>query len=382
MGSEIDMKLFNNIGNSFRKYRYRVQRNIINFFEQREFLRIITLVLLIWLIGTTLLFFLERHENSDFDSLPKAFWNIAVYLFSGLDSGEPTTVGGQITATIVLVLSAGLVAIFTAQIASFFIERKLRGRMNLPSKYKLRDHIVICNWNELVIPLIEQLHAEVVDFKRPIVIISQDDNAGNFPDKYSGLYEDVFVIKGDPTKEDVLNRASTVNAYSVIVLADRKLGELGDAKSILICLAIRSIESKAEEDIHIHICVEGADLRHVEHLEKAKADEIICSEDFSMGLLAQSTLSHNLSTIYKNLVTNSEDTNEFYQIEIPDKFLKYTFTELGKYIYENRDADNPFLLVGINKAGKPILNPKPGEVINIEAEDRAIVIAWKKPKLV
>ncbi len=365
-----------------RRGRDLIFRMVYKFFEQKEFLRIIIWVLIIWLIGASLLYFLERDTNSDFNSLPKAFWNIAVYLFSGLDSGHPTTVGGQIVATVVLILSAGVVAVFTAQIASFFIERKLRGRMNLP-KYKLKDHIVICNWNELAIPLIEQIHADVVDYKRPVVIISQDDNAGNFPNQYSGVYEDVFIIKGDPTKEEILKRAGTLSAHSVIVLADRTLGDLGDAKSILICLAVRSLESKSEdEDIHIHICVEGADLRHVEHLEKADANEIICSEDFGMGLLAQSALSHNLSKIYRRLVTNSKSTNEFYQIEIPKKFLKYTFTELGKYIYENRDSENPFLLVGINRDGDPIVNPKPHEIIRIEEGDLGIVIAWKKPELV
>ncbi len=351
------------------------------FFENHEFLRILAAVFVIWLFGASILLFTEGRSNPEFDTLYKSFWNIAVYLFSGLDSGVPVTIAGRIITTVILVLSAGVVAVFTAAIASFLIEKRLRGKMKMPS-YELRDHIIICNWNEMGIPLIEQLHADIVRNKRPVVIISENHEAADFPDEDdNAVFENVYLIKGGPTSEAVLKRANIQNVFSVIILADRTQKELADAKSILTCLNIRRTCEKLGSQRDIHICAQGVDLSNVDHLEQAGAEEIVCSEDFGMRLLAHSALSHNLSNVYRRLLTISGDSNEIYQISIPDAFIGKSFSDLYQHTYRTRSAENPLLLLGINSAGDIRINPRPNNGNIIKKDDLAIVVAWEEPEL-
>jgi len=213
--------------------------------------RLAVIILTIWLIGASILWFTEGAQNIEFNSLPKSIWNIAVYLFSGLDSGVPQTTIGKIIVTMILVMSLGIVGIFTATIASMLVEhriggkRKMRigGKRKMP-KYELKNHIVICNWNTKGLPLVKEVHAKIVTNKRPIVIITDQEDEVDFPEHEDvPEFEDVYIIKGDPTNEIILKRANVHNAYTVVVLADPKQGDLADAKSILVCMGIRRVRS-------------------------------------------------------------------------------------------------------------------------------------------
>jgi len=157
-------------------------------FRDYSFLRLVVFLLVIGIVGSVVLHLTEGSVNEEFGSLPKAAWNIAVYLLSGLDSAVPMTAGGKIAVAMVLVLSLGVVATFTASMASFLVERRLGSGGKMPG-YDLRDHIVLCNWNDKGIPIIEELHAEIVKDRRPMVKVSGETNEVHMipvPDEFIG----------------------------------------------------------------------------------------------------------------------------------------------------------------------------------------------------
>jgi len=210
-------------------------------FKDYKIIRLVAIIFLIWLVGASILWITEGSSNQDFNSLPKSLWNIAVYLFSGLDSGVPSTVLGKIIVACILILSLGIVGIFTATIASMLIENRVGGKRKMP-KYDLSDHIVICNWNEKGVSIIKEVHAKIVKHKRPVVIVSEQGEKIQFPDNDDlPEFENIYVINGDPANEIILKRANVQLAYSVIILADPEQGELGDAKSILVAMGVRSV---------------------------------------------------------------------------------------------------------------------------------------------
>jgi len=285
-------------------------------FKDYKIIRLVAIIFLIWLVGASILWITEGSSNQDFNSLPKLLWNIAVYLFSGLDSGIPSTFLGKIIVACILILSLGIVGIFTATIASMLIENRIGGKRKMP-KYDLRDHIVICNWNEKGVSIIKEVHAKIVKHKRPVVIVSEQGDKIQFPDNDDlPEFEDIYVINGDPANEIILKRANVQLAYSVIILADPDQGELGDAKSILVAMGVRSVCEELGVS-KTYTAIEGLSSQNIEHLRKAGADEIISAGAFSTLLLAQTSLVHGLSTIYKNLLTISEETNEIYLVDVP-----------------------------------------------------------------
>ncbi len=356
----------------------RVTWPVRRLFRDYQIARLIVAIILIWIMGAAFLRGTEGCSNQDFNSLPKAFWNIAVYLFSGMDSGEPQTASGRIGVVVILVLSAGVVAIFTGTIASLFVEHHTGGRRRMPA-YELKDHILVCNWNEKGLPMIRELHARVLKDKRPIVVISEEAEAGKFPDREDAPeFEDVYLIKGDPASDVILKRANVQYAHSVVVLADPAQGNLADAKSILICMGVCSTCEELGMS-KTHISVEGILPENVAHLRRAGADEIVCAGDFGMMLLAQSVLAHGLSTVYRNLLTVSEETNEIYLVPIPRDLVGKNFAELGEAMFKNRNGENPVLLLGLKSGERIMLNPRAQEHKVLKEGDQAVVIALNPP---
>lgn len=114
-------------------------------------------------------------------------------------------------------------------------------------------------------------------------------------------------------------------------------------------------------------------------MRKAGADEIISAGAFSTLLLAQTSLVHGLSTIYKNLLTISEETNEIYLVNVPENYIGKNFSELGATIYMHRDDKNPIILIGVKSDERVFLNPKPSEFKNFKRGDKAIIISFERP---
>ena len=343
---------------------------------RHPFSRMVVILLMMWLIAAVVLHYTEGSSNREFDTFPKVFWNIAVYFFSGLDSAQPTTPLGRTIVTVVLVLSVGMVAVFTGMIASFLVDVRIGSRRRMP-KYKLNDHIVICNWNDKATPIIRELHAEIIKDRRPIVVISKQLEAAELPEKEDDrAFEDVFLVRGDPANEIVLKRAGVEDAYSVLILADPKEGHLADAKGILIAMAVRSVA--AADDVHI--CVEGVDPGNVDHLRRAGANEIVGASDFAMMLLAQSSLAHGLSTVYRDLLSVSSETNEIYIMPVPDSFVGKSFEDLGVAVFQNRHADNPAILIGARTKNGILVNPRRAAMDLFVAGDQIIVVALERPE--
>ena len=104
---------------------------------------------------------------------------------------------------------------------------------------ELSGHVVICNWTPKASSLIEQLHADIVSVKRPIVVISSGIENCVFSE--DAVYDEVYFIPGDPSSDRVLARANIAKAYAAVILADPGLDEHADSRSILIALAIAAI---------------------------------------------------------------------------------------------------------------------------------------------
>lgn len=343
-------------------------------------LRLLLVLVAIWFVGALILRFTEGPVNEDFRTLADSFWNITVYLFSGLERGMPETVIGRLTAAVVLILSVGVVAVLTGTIASFLIEGHLARSWDMPA-HDLKGHIVLANWNGKAVPIIREMHAAILRDRRPIVIVSEADHAGELPEEVDDpAFHDVYLVKGDPANETILKRANVHLAHTVVVLADPNDGELADAKSILICMAIRSL-CNAQGVAKTHVCVEGVAARNVDHLRRAEADEIVAASDFTTMLLAQSALAHGLGTVYRSLLTISGDSNEIYIVPVPAEFHGKSFHDLAVAVLQQQDPENPSILIGVRHGEEILINPAQGRVESLGPTDSALLISLEPPRV-
>jgi len=355
----------------FKSRRWRgAILSAVSAWNRNQVRQVLTAVILTWLLGATALYLAEGRVNPDFATWGDSLWGVWVVLFSGLDSA-PKTTAGRLVMMALLVLGVGLAGLFTASLASLLIERYLRRRD--VSTFEMEDHLVLCNWAPRGLEWIREVHAKIIQDKRPVVIIHDQPDDIELPDKGDeAAFSDVYIVKGDPTSEVVLRRAKVPKAHSVVVLTDDREGKHADGKAILTCIAIRNI-CKGEKQPNVSAECRNPSNRH--HLKKAGADEIISSEELGLRLLARSALFHGMTRVYQELLTVGRDANEMFLLPAPEGLVGKDFIELTGMFARHRDDKKSCLLIGIQRGDEMHLNPIGGEAGPLKADDQLILLS-------
>jgi voltage-gated potassium channel len=291
-------------------------------------------------------------------------------LFSGIDTPPKTTLG-RVVSMALLVLGVGLAGLFTATMASFLIERYMR-RRNM-TNFEMEEHLVLCNWAPRGLEWIREVHAKIIQEKRPVVIIHDNTDEIDLPDKQDEpAFSDVYIVKGDPTNEIVLRRAKVQRAHSVVILTDDREGKHADGKSVLTCIAIRNI-CRGEKQPNVATECRNPSNRH--HLKKAGADEIISSDELGLRLLARTALFHGMTRVYQELLTVGRDANEMYLLPAPEALVGKDFVELSGMFVKYRADRRSCLLIGIQRGEEMMLNPIAGEAGALKVDDQLILLS-------
>jgi voltage-gated potassium channel len=272
---------------------------------------------------------------------------------------------------VILVVGVGTAGLFTASLASLLVERYLRRRD--VSKFEMEDHLVLCNWSPRGLEWIREVHAKIIQDKRPVIIIHDAPDEIELPDTQDDpAFSDVFIVKGDPTSEVILRRAKVPKAHSVVVLSDDREGKHADGKSVLTCIALRGV-CRGEEQPNITAECRNPANRH--HLKKAGADEIISSGELGLRLLARSALYHGMTRVYQELLTVGRDANEMYLLPAPEGLIGKDFAELSGMFSRHRGDRRSCLLIGIQRGEEMHLNPIGGEAGPLKPDDQLILLS-------
>ena len=102
--------------------------------------KILTAIVVIWIVCGTALYFAERGTNPAYKTLRESLWNVWVTLFSRLNNA-PKSRAGRLVVSVVLVVGVALAGLFTASVASLLVERSLRRRE--VSHLEMSDHLVL-----------------------------------------------------------------------------------------------------------------------------------------------------------------------------------------------------------------------------------------------
>ena len=135
---------------------------VLRAFNRHQVWKILTVIVVIWIVSGTALYFAERGTNPAFQTWRESLWNVWVTLFSGLNNAPDTPVG-RIVVSVVLVVGVALAGIFTASVASILVERALRSRE--VTNLEMSDHLVLCNWSPRALDWIREVHSGIVTDK-------------------------------------------------------------------------------------------------------------------------------------------------------------------------------------------------------------------------
>jgi TRAP transporter TAXI family solute receptor len=359
----------------FFKYRIVIQR-----ITQRHLhLRLSIIFICLYVLGTLAMFFCERYNNRSFESLSESFWSITIYMLSGFEDRYPVTWPGRVISILIFVLSVFFFGAVAGRFAAVYLRRE---ELKMPRD--INNHIVICNWNERGKRVVAEIRHPEGRPDTDLVIVDNkavdEKELMNMP-----AFHKVHFIHDDPIRHGTLKAARASLADTIIILADGESPD-PDAKAAMIILALLS-ECKRRRP---HIIAEVVNSDNSQHLKDAGADETICTTEIGVGILAHCAMNKQLSVVYKDLLTYSFEGNEIYIVPrdaYPDSLVGQTFGECALWLYQNRDATNPVILLGIRRRDKVIMNPRQGtkewdhEECRIEEDDALIVMAFSLPDL-
>jgi voltage-gated potassium channel len=327
-------------------------------------------VVLIWLTGAAVLHLVERETNKAFGTIGESLWSVWILIFSG-EVEPPTSIIGRIASMVLLVAGVGVAGLFTASVASLLVERYLR-RSDV-SHFEMDDHLVLCNWAPRALEWIREVHSKIITDPRPIVVIHDNPDEIDLPDKQDEpAFNDVYIVKGDPTNEVILQRAKIAQAHSIVVLSDGREGKHADGKSILTCIAIRQI-CRGEHQPNVIAECHNSNNRF--HLLKAGASEIVSSDSLGIRLLARSALFHGMTQFYQELLTVRRDANEVYLLPAPESLVGREFGELSEMFMKHRNDRRSCLLIGIQRGEEMLINPIGEEAGPLQAADQLILLS-------
>jgi len=288
--------------------------------------------------ATAVYVFEYRQNPQEYHSIWDSIWWVFVTVFTvGYGDIKPITVGGRLIAIFIMLVGVSMVSTITATISSIFVARKIREDQGLES-FDYENHIIICGWNNRTESLIDTMLLLSPKKNLRIILVNElpDNQIKTILDKYSKA--NVKFIRGDYTNNAPLERANIRHAQTVIILPN--LASLSpavaDEKTVLATLNIKSSYPKVKVIAFI------MNAENESHVKRAKADQVLVSDQFADYFIASDILQPGLSNVLTQIL-NPRTENLIVIQPIPSRFVGKTFGELSLYF----KTQNKSLLLGV-----------------------------------
>jgi len=294
---------------------------------------IIFLVIFLGALGVLLIEF--RGEGYNF--YDAFWWALVTFTTVGFGDLYPITFWGRFIAMIVILLSLVLLAIFTAFIASSFIDVKLKERRGL-SDIKEKKHILICGWNNSSKRILEFLNKMNPKNIPTVVLVNElaESELSAIQNNYSNL--NLKFIRGDFTNRNILNKANVKEANHIILLYDESKPNSvpSDERTIIAAHNIAYLKTRGK------ISVQLKEEKYSSTLQRDRIRNVVIYDDVGGDILANSTLNPAVPDFIQETLKYA-DGKGFREINIPLEFINKTYDELFNFFKEKKDL----VLLGI-----------------------------------
>ena len=323
-----------NIGN-LRGRIFAPLRQFYRLLRDEKLFRILAIAVIIILGGALAIFFVDQYyiTRGTYGIFDAIYWAVVTITTVGYGDIVPDSKISKLIALMIIVSGPVVLSLFTASIASIFVERKIKEGKGLET-IKDKGQIIICGWNENGERVIDGILQQAKGTPPKVVLINElsRDEVQSIQYKYED--QGIRFVRGNYIKEDVLARANLIRASAVIILADRSGGhriETADERTIFGAMAIKSMASK------VRTCAELIHEENREHLLRTHVEGIIVRGESTGSMLATATISPGVADSIKRLI-NNRDANKLWRIPVPSKFVAGPLGELSAHLRESSDA--------------------------------------------
>lgn len=265
-------------------------------------------------------FLIERTDHGTaFRSYGDAlWWSVVTVATVGYGDIVPRTDLGRLLASFSILSGVVLISLFTATISSVFVTRKIKESQGLQD-IDFTRHILICGWNAHVEDVLRIFDRYRTNHMQIVLV---NDAPPERIESVITAYENIEIrfVRGDFSREAVLNRANVKGAESAIVVPDA--GAAGaDEKTLLAILTMKSLNPKLKVTAHI------LNRENRQHVKRANADEVVISDQHTAFFLANNILYPGAADV-ANEMLDYERGNDVHRVPVPDEYIGRSFGEL------------------------------------------------------
>lgn len=289
-------------------------------FRANQILQMSLAIFVVINITAGVVYFFEHHNNSAmFTNYGDAlWWSVVTVATVGYGDIVPRTDMGRIFATLTILSGVVLISLFTATISSVFVARKIKESQGLQD-IDFTQHTLICGWNPQVEDVL-RIFDRQSDRQMQIVLVNEaaPERIEDVINAYQNI--EIKFVRGDFSREAVLNRANAKNAVNALVVPDA--ATVGaDEKTLLSVLTMKSINPK------LKVCAHILNRENRPHLKRANADEVIVSDQHTAFFLANNVLAPGAAQVASEML-DFDRGSDIHRVPVPEHFVGRTFGEL------------------------------------------------------
>lgn len=289
----------------------------------------LTLVGIVSLVVTVIVFFVERNAESGVKNIFDAFWwSIITMSTTGYGLIVPVTVAGRIIALITIGSGVLLTALLTGTIASSYLNNISRTRSGLMEFKKIKDHVIICGWRQDMTMFIKSIISASTISLDKIIVVS-DAPQEKVDSVFETLQEFKFV-RGSFFDKNILNKANVKHASKAVVLADqmvRKSDFEVDSQTVMTVISLKALNK------NIHVSAQLLERNFEVYLQRAKCDEIMYAKSLNNDVLTHIVAQNGMSNIISALLA-SDSTCKIKVEAINPKFINKTVEDIKTFLAE------------------------------------------------
>ncbi len=308
-------------------FKFRISKSVISYVSISAFL--------VLTYSTVFLYLMRTYENREYEFITAVYWVIVSMTTVGYgDIYFNSTIGHLFS---VIVALSGVI-IFFALLFPLVITPQLEKalRKELPSKVQnnLKNHLIICGYNQLV----ETLIMELDEYKIPFMVI--DEKGKNIKQLIS---RKIICVYGDATDENVLLNSNILSARMLIA-------NQSDEKNASIILTAKKISN-----IEVISLVEN--VAKAGYLKYAGSDRVISPKTLFGKYIGRKAI----DPLTDHLAGATKFFEDLSIVELP---IYPRSVLIGKKLKDalihQRTGTN---IVGLWSSGKLSLNPQPEDLI-------------------
>ena len=312
-------------------------------FNPSSAIRVAVLLAAMLAYGTTGFLYFELSENPDLAWTDGLWYTLVTMTTVGYGDFFPKTSAGRfLVGWPVMFFGIGLLGYALSMIAAALVTEKskeLKGMMT----FSLKDHLVIFNFPgvTMIERVIEELRLDTCfGQERQVVLI--DEDLAELPAELQKLH--VHFVKGNPTRDETLKRASIDEATHAVILSKKPGDPASDNLNISITLAIEGRSRK------VNTVVECMDPATEELLRKAGCDRIVCTSRFGANFMSQELLNPGVQEVLDDLLS-SRKGQQFY-------FVPFQGTPAPFSAVADACRGRGHLALGVSRADGVRINPQ------------------------